>query len=32
MLVDYYGKPGAGQAYYWDIDPRFIIRFPLIFK
>lgn len=32
MLVDYYGKPGAGQAYYWDIDPRFITRFPLIFK
>lgn len=32
MLVDYYGKPGVGQAYYWDIDPRFITRFPLIFK
>jgi subtilisin family serine protease len=32
MLVDYYGKPGTGQAYYWDIDPRFITRFPLIFK
>jgi hypothetical protein len=32
MLVDYYGKPGAGQVYYWDIDPRFITRFPLIFK
>jgi len=32
MLVDYYGQPGIGQAYYWDIDPRFITRFPLIFK
>lgn len=32
MLVDYFGQPGVGQAYYWDIDPRFITRFPLIFK
>jgi len=32
MLVDYHGKPGAGQAYFWEIDPRFISRLPLIFK
>jgi hypothetical protein len=32
MLVDYHGKPGVGQAYFWEIDPRFISRLPLIFK
>ncbi len=32
MLVDYNGKPGVGQVYYWDVDPRYILNFPVIFR
>lgn len=32
MLVDYAGKPGAGQSYYWSLNPYFAHYFPLIGK
>jgi len=28
MLVDYRGQPGAGQSYYWPIDPYFDYFYP----
>jgi len=28
MLVDYHGKPGAGQSYYWPLDVYFNTFFP----
>jgi subtilisin family serine protease len=32
MLVDYYGKPGVGQATYWPLSPKFYLNLPLISK
>jgi subtilisin family serine protease len=29
MLVDYHGQPGAGQAYYWPIEPFFNTFYPV---
>lgn len=30
MLVDYNGKPGAGQSYFWNLDPYFAYFYPTI--
>ncbi len=32
MLVDYHGKPGAGQSYYWPLDVYFNTFFPDFMK
>jgi subtilisin family serine protease len=32
MLVDYYGKPGEGQAYYWPISALYHHFFPVIMR
>lgn len=33
MLVDYHGRPGEGQAYYWPLDISYYqLYLPLIFK
>lgn len=32
MLVDYYGQPGIGQAYYWPIDASFRFFMPMIMR
>ena len=32
MLVDYYGKPGAGQSYFWPLDVYFNTFFPDFMK
>lgn len=32
MLVDYYGKPGVGQAYYWPIDASYRFFMPMIMR
>jgi len=29
MLVDYPGKPGAGQSYFWPLDPYFAYYIPI---
>ena len=32
MLVDYYGKPGIGQATYWPLSPKWYLNLPFISK
>jgi minor extracellular serine protease Vpr len=32
MLVDYHGKPGAGQSYYWPLDVYFNYFLPTFFR
>jgi len=32
MLVDYAGKPGSGQSYYWPLSPYFAYYLPFIGK
>jgi len=32
MLVDYYGRPGIGQAYYWPLDVYITHLMPLFMK
>jgi subtilisin family serine protease len=32
MLVDYYGQPGIGQAYYWPVSALYHHFFPMIIR
>ena len=32
MLVDYYGKPGVGQAYFWPVSALYHYMFPVIMR